>query len=710
MRFALMLSGVLALFLFHDVPAARSQTPLPLPRPPVLTRILQRSAAIEPRASSAAPMPQTVPADAASSAPAVRPGDVLADVTLADIGFSNGLRFANLGGHQELFVPLPQDGEVTASELVLVLDDISAHEARRNLEVQVNDRTVAAIVLDGKTRDRIVRVPLGNTRPKDGYLKLSFLYSGAATLDRCIDVRYVGDSLTVRPETAVEVDVGPVGNLDIATTAALMPRAVTIVLPGRQIAAAEMATAITVARSLISSGRQVSFRHGYNGVADLARPDEPGHWTHGIILVGPLADAVGVVDTPFVTLAGNPQPFGTLIVARIGGQPILVVADGAAARASRLLASPLLAATRGDAAASVGTTSTLDLPSDRVSFDQLAVAPAQAEVFGRADLTDVIDTRRLPAGTRPTRLLLDVMVAPDGAGEKAVVSAFVNEQLLGSTVASIGEPTHLDLALPKGLFGTIANVRVLVQRDSAQGDCRFEPQGYPAQILGSSSLLLESADGTPRDFADLVPRFARGLEVRLPASAADQPTLDLGLLSQAVNQLSPESAPIAVNFFTAGSTPAPDVPFIAVSDVPPAGTTPPVRFDRGRVVVTDRSGRTLLDLGGLAGGAVAQIVKAGDIEGLWIKPLAADGSAPSPSDLHLDRGDVAFVDRNGVALAMSSERDTVVRVSYPDQVSWLTIAERFRSWIFAGLWLFATAGLLLTLQRIFRRRPAGTTE
>jgi len=59
---------------------------------------------------------------------------------------------------------------------------------------------------------------------------------------------------------------------------------------------------------------------------------------------------------------------------------------------------------------------------------------------------------------------------------------------------------------------------------------------------------------------------------------------------------------------------------------------------------------------------------------------------------------------------MSTVRDTVVKISYPDQVSWLTVAERFRSWIIAGLWLFATAALLLTLQRLFRRRPAGGAE
>ena len=120
----------------------------------------------------------------------------------------------------------------------------------------------------------------------------------------------------------------------------------------------------------------------------------------------------------------------------------------------------------------------------QINFDRLGIVLPQAEVFGRADLPVTIDTRTLPAGTKPSRLVLDVMVAPDGAGEKAVVSAFVNERLVDSAVAATGEPTRLDFPLGDGLIGTTASVRAVVQRRSAQGDCRFEPQGYPAQILG----------------------------------------------------------------------------------------------------------------------------------------------------------------------------------------------------------------------------------
>jgi hypothetical protein len=95
-------------------------------------------------------------AAAASPAPAPKSNSLIAAITLADIGFANGLRFANLGGQHELYVPLPQDSDVAASNLVLVLDDFIAYEAKRNLEVRINNRTVATIVLDGKGRNRTI--------------------------------------------------------------------------------------------------------------------------------------------------------------------------------------------------------------------------------------------------------------------------------------------------------------------------------------------------------------------------------------------------------------------------------------------------------------------------------------------------------------------------------------------------------------------------
>jgi hypothetical protein len=660
-------------------------------------------------ARAAAPEPIKFPEVSQAPVPA-RPSAITSLISLADVGFGSGFRFANLGGRREIFVPLPQGADITPTELVLTVDDISAHPARRSLEVLVNDRSVSALALDGHSMGRVIRIPLAAAKPRDGFLKLSFLYSGAATQDRCIDVRYVGDSLTIRPESGVELEVPAGGNLDVATTVALMPRDVAVVLSSRPLAPTDIAAALTVGRSLAASGRRVTFHRGVSALADLAkRKEDSRRWSRGIVILAPIDEFISQVEGPPVTVAGPNSGLGIMAAVRVSGFPVLLISDASAVRAGRLLGSPSLAATRGVTSASIGEIGSPKLSADRISFDQLGLAPGLVEVFGRAELSTVVNVRDLPPATSMTRLVLDTLVAPDDAGEKAVVSVFVNERLLGSTVAASGEPTRLDLALPDGLVGSAASIRTVVQRRSSQGDCRFEPQGYPAQILGSSSLLLTKID-VVRDFADLSPLWANGVEVLLPQGAADKPLYYLGLLSNILNTLSPESAPITVKFVAQNSAPTPQASFIAVSDVAPLDSKPLVQFNQGRVAIADRSGRTLLDLGGFNSAAVAQLVTAGDRPGLWIKPLARDGALPNPTELRIDRGDVAVFDDKGTSLAMSTERDTLVKITYPDHVSWATVASRFRPWVIGAFWILGTVLFLFALQQLYRRRTRAARE
>ncbi len=179
---------------------AQQRLPLPLPRPGHAPRLVSA----EPPVSSAMPAP-AMPAPAAP-----RPRGPLAEVTLADIGFVNGLRFANLGGHRELFVPLPQRGDVDGERF--------GAGARRSQRARGAAQSRSAGQRPHRRRHRARRQKPRPHRPhsarqdqcrRTAISNSSFLYSGAATLDRCIDVRYVGDSLTIRPETAVEVDLGP---------------------------------------------------------------------------------------------------------------------------------------------------------------------------------------------------------------------------------------------------------------------------------------------------------------------------------------------------------------------------------------------------------------------------------------------------------------------------------------------------------------------
>jgi cellulose synthase subunit len=638
---------------------------------------------------------------------------LLVGVPFADAGFPNGFRLSNLGGRREVYIPVPQGIELDLADLVLAYDDVSAHDARRSLEILVNDRSAASLALDGNSTGRIVRVPLTSAKARDGFLKLSFLYSGAATQDRCIDVRYVGDSMTVRSESMVEFEIGTAGVSNITATAALMPKDVAILLSNPAPPAADIAAALTLARSLVATGRRVAFYHGVGSMPELVDVDDKRRWTRGLVVVGAFNGIEDRLDASVPTrtsTTGSDAVDSNLATARIGGVPVLLVTDPASARAGRLLDNPSLAALRNAPSASVGQVSAPKGPTDRVSFDALGLMPSQAEVFGRADLAVAIPTRALPGGTRPSRLVLDLMVAPDGTGEKAVVSAFVNERLLASSVAAIGEPTRLDFALPDGVVGSVANIRAVIQRRSSQGDCRFEPQGYPVEILGSSSVILSPAGSVAHDFSDLATLWANGVQVLVPSSTSAHPLSVVASLAEILNALSKESAPIEVRYIGRGTSPKPDAPFIAVSNVSPVGAEQRVRFDRGRVAITDRTGNTLLDIGGLATGAVAQIATSNTYPGLWIKPLSNDGSLPVSASVNLDRGDVAFLDKAGVALALSTERDTLLQVSYADQRSWLTNLDRFRAWIVGCVWALITIALLFVLQRMYRRRDVAPSE
>lgn len=634
---------------------------------------------------------------------------VLTEVPLAAAGYPDGFRFSNLSGHKDIYFPVPQGIDVTLTELVLVFDDVTAYDARRSLEFLINDRSVGATALDGKSAQRTVRIPLTGTVVRDGFLKLSMVYSGAVSQDRCIDARYVGDSITVRPESAIEFAISAVGTPNITATAQLMPQDVSILLSNPRLPPADLAAALTLNRSLTASGHRVTFYHNIESLPALAKTEDTRKWTRGLIVVGALNRMADRIDPPAATpvsATNAPVVDSTLAAARIGGIPVLLVTNAASSRLGRLIGNPSLAALRDTSSASIAAVAPRTARTDRVTFDELGITPAKAEVFGRADLLATVANRSLASGTRPSGLLLDVMVAPDGSGEKAVVSAFINERLLGSTVATIGGPTRLDLTLPDGLAGAATNIRVMIQRPSAQGDCRFEPQGYPAEILGSSTVVLAGSGPTAQDFSDLANLWAGGVQVLVPAASATKPLAVLPELANVLNALSGEAAPIDVAYVDPNSVPKPDGTFLAVSEQPPAGSEQRVRFDRGRVAISDRGGQTRLDVTGLTTGAVAQIVTANSFAGLWIKPLSADGTLPASPAINLDRGDVAFLDKTGVALAMSTGRESLLQVSYLDQRSLLNNLDRFRSWIIGGVWVVLSLIVLLLLQRAYRRRRA----
>ena len=193
--------------------------------------------------------PRRLPAETPKS----RSGRLLASVTLADIGFAAGLRFSNLGGRPRN-VRAAAAGRRPRRQRTCARRSTTSAPTRPGAAWKSWSTTAAPRRSRSTARAWAARCAFRSQRAKgrDGFFKLSFVYSGAATQDRCIDVRYVGDSLTVRPETAIEIEIGsPAARRRHhrgADAARRRHRAVRAARLGR----ADLAAALTVGRALAS--------------------------------------------------------------------------------------------------------------------------------------------------------------------------------------------------------------------------------------------------------------------------------------------------------------------------------------------------------------------------------------------------------------------------------------------------------------------------
>ena len=100
-------------------------------------------------------------------------------------------------------------------------------------------------------------------------------------------------------------------------------------------------------------------------------------------------------------------------------------------------------------------------------------------------------------------------------------------------------------------------------------------------------------------------------------------------------------------------------------------------------------------------------VAAGLNQGLWIRTAAAEEDLVPPSQLQLDRGNVAILDKNGVAFAFSTERDRLIEVVYPDRLSLADIANAYRPWVVGALWLAFSLLVVMSVHRFYARGRGG---
>jgi hypothetical protein len=565
-------------------------------------------------------------------------------VMLAEIGQPAGIVFDTTP--QFLRFPLPPGLGTAGLRMAFQVELIAPFAGRHAVEVAVNGRPVGALPFAaGQTR-----LGFEALVPPADILRDP---AGLGVALRLVDPGGTGARATLLPTSHLTLPVPPTAPT-LATLAALLPPRMLLLAPPNAPSTGFDATtageALRIGLALAARGHAVRFVAG--------PPDEAliqnRVWEAGAVLFG--------------------APEAGVQIRMMGEVPVVAIGPGGAETvlAALLPPPPPAAAANGIAFGSL-------------AGDQAPQDAAEARWGLGFDVTD------LPPGMAASALEAGVLVPP---GSAARMDLALNGRVLGSAAATADGRLRVLAEIPYGLIRPQNRIEVGVQREGG-------PPG-PAQLLPDSALRLMPAP-PPRDFLDLVPHVAGGMEVLLdtPDGAAAPATLDAALW--VLRGLARPGAPLRVRLQAAGAL-APALPFLAFGAQAPPGSAAMLRLE-GRSVVLPRGDGTAQPIGLLEAGYLAQRVAAAGQPGIWLLPVGQPPPLPAAAP-GLGDGDTALLDQRGVALAL---RLTPLPVAPPPappppavpqaapapaEAAPRSLVQVWRPWVAGAIWLLGFAVIL----------------
>ncbi|MEA1652378.1 hypothetical protein UAJ10_25635 [Nitrospirillum sp. BR 11164] len=705
------------------------------------------------------------PALSQAQNPPASSGNVLADlrgdatgwqvrrtVTLADLGFPQGISFGGLSGSRDVFFPVPEWVGIGDAKLDAQVEYAVAPDIRADARFSVDGRPRWSGRLTD-TAVKTVTLPIARTDMRDGFVRLHLDYAGVVTDNRCEDQRQLGGSLTLAPDSRLTYTIDPRAIDSVRAAWAALPAKVRISVSAAALTPAQYEAALVLAVGLKRAGHAVEVvrlpavgvdlasgglaqrvaataRGDALGAALVAgnfNKDEAAPATAGRvgdIVIAPAEEIGKLKAAAEATLTGLGSKSGAGFLALTGdagGAQLLNAGDhkalaftGAdAATTARLLVADWWALAGGPAVAA--NAAAHDLPpgpgAEGIGFDRLGLGDGLQSIVDQGEWQVRLDYGAVPAGRRPAALVLDLAPGRSLNDKPQLAHVFVNNMLLRSQrLEGDGRLQQLTVPLPAGLLGRSNSVRVLLQRDAGGGDCHALPLAGPAQLLPSSTVRLEAAEDRARDFFELMPLYAGGAAVAVGKGDLDNPDASLPLAVQLVASMVPSVDRLTLAVAGGDKAFAPDRPFIALPGVTVDGASLPVRLDKGRVQLQDRKGNILLDVTGLPAMTITQLAQAKGQSGLVVTQLGGAVASPklSTQKLLLDRGNVAFTDATGQLVSLNTDRDTAVAIVYPDAGGWRDYAERFRLVLIGAAWIALTLVAVGAFRRWLKNRTPTT--
>jgi hypothetical protein len=605
-------------------------------------------------------------------------------VSLAELGFTEGLSFTGFSGRRDLFFPVPAGVPVSGVRLDGVLDSAIPGAIRASAQIAIDGRPRWSGVLG--TAIMPVGLDVAPTEAGQGFVRVGFNYGAAWSDDRCADQRLPGGFVTLAPETALRYSYDPAVITDLRAAMAVLPRQVRIALSAAPLSRELFEAALVMAAELTHQGHKVSFSR-----LPAALPTSPD------------TSPADIVIAPAVELKGlTGDGTGTARLLHAGRFPLVALTDGANAQTALYLTSQWRALAGGTAVTPRASLSPEKTDPEAIPFSRLGLGQGVQDVVDRGEWQLRFDYDMLPKGMRPAALRVELAPGAAMTDQPQLAHIFVNDLLLRSvTLEDGGQARAISLPLPDGLLGRSNAIRIVLQRQPVAGNCKDAPLASPAQLLPDSAVELTRDAGLPGDFYALGSAFADGLTVVVPQAALADPITSLTLAANVLEGLSDGSHGLQVALDTGK---APDRPFLLLPGVKlPADIALPVAMAEGFVKVVDRQKRLLLDVSGTPGLLVVQLAQAGGQPGLVLQS-GGWGPVPVPAKLALDKGNVAFADATGLLMGLDTVRERAVRVEVGEPSAWADWVDRFRILLVAGVWVALTAAVAGIAARWYRGR------
>ncbi|MCF6235755.1 MAG: cellulose biosynthesis cyclic di-GMP-binding regulatory protein BcsB [Gammaproteobacteria bacterium] len=625
-------------------------------------------------------------------------GQVL--TSLKDLGNETGIRFesAVIGHEEKLTYSVPHDTKISSASIHLRYETSQLLNKGSTILLLVNGYPLEQVQLtDEKYRSEFqVDIPVNLIQPGtlDITIKVTLL-----TLEEDYLASHMNGAL-LYIESDSTLTIGYQGDISSLRDAwVLLPKKVILTVPERSFSEDEYYAVWGIMDHLYRQGKEISITH-YPEIGHLVFGDR-SRLKKQLLQELPAAqakqegfDSFRALDDSMIMLVSSPL------------RSVISITKPAEVSASALMNNSWQKLVAGDQYKIFTTDSSEKFNySDDVAYEirlsDFGMDTSTRYIWGNTEWELLLDPLKMPAGTRPAMLFLDLIVPPSSNKAAFSLYTYLNDIMIHAQhLDDSGDVQRLQIPLPARYQQLYNNLRIQILNTEARSiDFQQGATTFPIQILPESALILERNTTKPKRFVDLPAYLADQFDFYLPSAYLDSPDESLLFTAAFTANFPVPFAHRKATFVQPGSILTPARPFIALGDVVLSELNAPVRFDQGVIDIRDRKNESLLQVDKLSGIAIAQLVTSNGQHGLWLRS-GDNNPYPDVRRLFLNEDDVAFADRSGLLFSLNSTEPTLARVHYPTARNWLVTVSEYRFWIMVFVWLILTLGIVY----LFRRR------